>query len=84
MTDDELRAEVQAMRQGGQRGEVDAVEGTPEGTYLWATQFNAPSLTSLVFRPMVGYVYYAFAVSNPFMWRQKDLSLAIGVAPHPA
>lgn len=35
MTDDELLAEVEALLQGGDRGESAEIEGTPEGTYLW-------------------------------------------------
>jgi hypothetical protein len=36
MTDDELLAEVDALLQSGDRGESEALEGTPEGTYFWS------------------------------------------------
>jgi hypothetical protein len=46
MTDDELMAEVQALRLGGTRGEVEELEGTPDGTYLYHFSRQLPVFNS--------------------------------------
>jgi hypothetical protein len=67
MTDDELWAEVQAMRQGGSRGESEAIEGTPEGTYLWILAHREPAVPEIgvtIIQSNVAFTYETAGVNK--------------------
>lgn len=79
MTDDELLREVTAMLESGNRGESEALEGTPEGTYLWMRALRAVPINpsaSLTFTTTVE--LHSVPVGSALLPRQE---LSIGAVP---
>ncbi len=77
MTDDELFAEVEALRQTGDRGESEALEGTPEGTYFWVLSHVQAVPVSLTFTTTVEWGA-GIVAATPVSPRQ---ALSVGAVP---
>jgi len=76
MTDEELLAEVEAMREAGDRGESEALEGTPEGTYFWMLSHQAVPV-SVTFTTTVEWGS-GIVAATPVVPRQ---ALSVGAVP---
>ena len=77
MTDDELLAEVEAHRKTGDRGESEALEGTPEGTYFWVLSHFEAVPVSLTFTTTIEWGS-GIVAATPVLPRQV---LSIGAVP---
>jgi hypothetical protein len=77
MTDDELLAEVESMRQAGNRGESETLEGTPEGTYFWGLAHFQSVSFSITFTTTVEWGH-GIVAATPVLPRQV---LSVGQVP---